>query len=163
MVAIWPRYDQSAMFATISICDRILRLLLRLVVGHRTIGGTRGRAITNDWRRSIARSIVGNRATSGGDQRPIVRSIVATCDRSHDRSQPIAASREMGRSIRYKGSRSYWRLLLSWRWFLRRRSTAAATAPSCCCCSICSRANISSSLLGGTGTPAIAICSLRVS
>lgn len=82
LMAIWPRYDQSAMFATISICDRIQRLLLRLVVGHRTIGGTRARAITNDWRRSIARSIVGNRATSGGDQRPIVPPIVRSCNQS---------------------------------------------------------------------------------
>ena len=35
-----------------------------LVVGHRTIGSTRGRTINNDCRRSMARSIVGNRATS---------------------------------------------------------------------------------------------------
>ena len=28
-------------------------------------------AITNDWRMSMARSIVGNRATSGSDQRPM--------------------------------------------------------------------------------------------
>jgi hypothetical protein len=63
---------------------RMQRLLLRLVVGHRTIDGTRGRANTNDWRRSIAGPIVGNRATSGGNQPPIVRSIVAAGDRSHD-------------------------------------------------------------------------------
>ena len=29
-----------------------------MVVGHRTIGRTRGRAMNNDWRRSMARSIV---------------------------------------------------------------------------------------------------------
>ena len=65
------------------------------------------RAITNDWRISMARSIVGNRANSGSDQRlmydqllrpttersinrcilrPIVRSIVTSCDRSVDQS-----------------------------------------------------------------------------
>jgi hypothetical protein len=61
--------------AAISICNRILRLLFGRVVGHRATGGTRGRAITNNRRTS--------RETSGSDQRPIVRSIVATCDRSH--------------------------------------------------------------------------------
>jgi hypothetical protein len=39
-----------AMCARISICDCILRLLLRPVVGHRTTGGTRCRVITNDGR-----------------------------------------------------------------------------------------------------------------
>ena len=96
LVAICPRCDRSAMFATISNCSKpILRLMI-----DRTIGRTRGRAIINDWRRSIARSIVGNRATTGSDHRPIVRSIytfddrgtlrpitwsiVACCDRSDD-------------------------------------------------------------------------------
>ena len=46
----------------------------------------RGRAITNDWRRSMARSIVGNSATNGSDQRPIVRSVTAPDDRSYDQS-----------------------------------------------------------------------------
>ena len=32
---------------------------------------TPGRAITNDWRISMARAIAGNRATSGSDQRPM--------------------------------------------------------------------------------------------
>ena len=49
-----------------------------------TIGGTCSRAITKDWRRLIVRSIVGNRVTSRGDQQLIVRSIVATYDRSYD-------------------------------------------------------------------------------
>ena len=31
----------------------------------------RGRSITNDWRISMARAIVGNRATNGSDQRPM--------------------------------------------------------------------------------------------
>ena len=57
-----------------------------------SIGGTRGRAITNDWRRSSARAIGSSRATSGDDQRLVVRAIVASCDRSHDRSQPVATS-----------------------------------------------------------------------
>ena len=34
----------------------------------------------------MARSVVGNRATSGGDHRPIVRSITASDDRSYDQS-----------------------------------------------------------------------------
>ena len=72
----------------------------------------RGRAITNDWRISMARAMVGIRATSGNDQRPMwisycarrppivatdgminrdgrrpmVRPIVATCDRSYEQS-----------------------------------------------------------------------------
>ncbi len=61
-------------------------MLLRLVVGRRTNGGTCSRAITKDWRRLIVISIVGNRATSRGDQQLIVQSIVATYDRSYDRS-----------------------------------------------------------------------------
>ena len=86
---------------------------LWLIVGHRTIGLTRGRAITNDRKRWVSRSIVGNRATSGsltdrtlsfayehqsydqscrlasdrminlGILRSIVRSIVASCDLSY--------------------------------------------------------------------------------
>ena len=78
-VAIWPRCDRSAMSATISSGGWSL-----------TIGRTRGRAITNDWRRWMTRSVVCNRATSGSDRRPIVRqslrptidrrSIVLSCD-----------------------------------------------------------------------------------
>ena len=60
LVAIGPRCDQSAMFATISSSSRIPRSI-----------STRGRAFTNDWRISMARAIVGNRATSGSDQRPM--------------------------------------------------------------------------------------------
>ena len=60
--------------------------VIALKTGRRTIGGTCSRAITKDWRRLIVRSIVGNRATSRGDQQLIVRSIVATYDRSYDRS-----------------------------------------------------------------------------
>ena len=51
-VAIWRTCDRSAMFATIASSDRILHWSFFLVVGHRTIGRTRGRAINNDWRRS---------------------------------------------------------------------------------------------------------------
>ena len=94
----WLRLDQggTAMFATIS----------------RSIS-THGRAITNDWRISMARAIVGNCATSGSDQRPpydqslrpatdgttnrplppatdhiraIVQTLVASCDRAYDQS-----------------------------------------------------------------------------
>ena len=52
--------DRSAMFATIFSSGRIPRSI-----------STRGRAITNDWRISMARAIVGNRATSSIDQRPM--------------------------------------------------------------------------------------------
>ena len=89
-----------------NVCDdlnsgRMLRLLLRLVVGHRTIGGTLGRAITNDWRRLIARSVVGNRETSRMISRlylrPLARSVVYIYDQSHDWSHAVAASRAIGR------------------------------------------------------------------
>ena len=64
---------------------------------------TRGRAITNDWRISMARAIVGNRATSGSDQRPTdVRSVIAPDDRSYDQSW-----RQIGRSIVTAGERWY--------------------------------------------------------
>ena len=36
-----------------------------LVVGIRTIGCTPGRTITNDWRRLMARSTIGNHVTNG--------------------------------------------------------------------------------------------------
>ena len=98
LVAIGPRCDRSAMFATISSSGRIPRSI-----------STRGLAITNDWRISMTRVIIGNRATRGSDQhrctinrdgrrpmvrsidrcilRRIVRAIVTSCDRSYDRSQ----------------------------------------------------------------------------
>ena len=59
-VAIGPRCERSAKFATISSIGRIWRSI-----------STRGRAITNDWTISMARAIVGNRATSGSDKRPM--------------------------------------------------------------------------------------------
>ena len=43
----WLRWDQGA-------TGRILRSVFLLVVCHRTIGRTRGRATNNDWRRSMA-------------------------------------------------------------------------------------------------------------
>ena len=60
LVAIGPMCDRSAMFAKISTSGRIQRSI-----------STRGRAIAKDWRMSMARAIVGNRATSGSDQRPM--------------------------------------------------------------------------------------------
>ena len=95
LVAIGPRCDRSAIFATISSSGRIPRSTYM-----------RRRAITNDWRISMARAIVGNRATIGGSdhrpivtagdrcndqqdrciQRPIVRALVACCDRAYDKS-----------------------------------------------------------------------------
>ena len=59
------------MFATISSSGCIGRPRL----AGRTIGRKRGRAIANDWRRSITRAIVRNRAISVSDHRPIIRSI----------------------------------------------------------------------------------------
>ena len=54
----WLRLGQSVMFATISSSGRIPRSIF-----------TCGHAFTNDWRISMARVIVGNRATGGSDQR----------------------------------------------------------------------------------------------
>ena len=102
-VAIGPRCDRSAMFATISSSSggRIPRSI-----------STRGRAITIDWRISMARAIVGNRATSGSYQRsmvrsidrcilrPIVRAIVASCDRSYEHSWHPVTERTINRGTR---------------------------------------------------------------
>ena len=87
------------MFATIF---RILRSVFLLVVGHRTIGRTRGRASNNDLKRSMARSIIGNRTTSGSHNRSIVRSIAAPDDRSYDQSRNYATDsvgRHMGSDL----------------------------------------------------------------
>ena len=67
-------------------CDRSFLL----VVGHRTIGRTRGRAINTDWRRSMTRSI-----TSQG----IVRLVVAINDRSCDQSWPPTIDHTINRRI----------------------------------------------------------------
>ena len=68
------------MFATISRRGgRIRRSVFLLVVGHRTIGRARGRAIKTDWRRSMTRSII---------SKEIVRLVVAINDRSYDQSWP---------------------------------------------------------------------------
>ena len=75
MVAIVPRCERSAMFATISSSARIRRLI-----------STRGRAITNNKKISMARAIVGNRATSGSDQRPMYDQLLRpTTDRTINR------------------------------------------------------------------------------
>ena len=58
-----------------------------------------GRAITNDWRISMARAIAGNRTTSGSDQRPTdVRSIVAAGDRWYDQSIVASCDRSYEQS-----------------------------------------------------------------
>ena len=89
VVAIGPRCDRSAMFATISSSGRILRSIF-----------TRGRAITNDWRISMARTIVGNRATSGSDQRPIYdHSWRPATDGTINRSLHLATDRTSKRGI----------------------------------------------------------------
>ena len=84
-VAIGPRCDRSAMFATISSIPRSIC----------------GRAITNDGRISMARAIVGNRATSGSDQRPTdIRSIVtAATDGTINRSLHPVTDRTSNRGI----------------------------------------------------------------
>ena len=58
LVAMGPRCDRSAMFATIFSSGRIPRSIC-----------TCGRAFKNDWRISMAIPIVGYRATSGSYQR----------------------------------------------------------------------------------------------
>ena len=52
-------YDQSARFATISFWSYVV-IALKIVITHHTIGSARGGAIMNDWRGSIARSIIDN-------------------------------------------------------------------------------------------------------
>ena len=70
----------------VAYCDRSFLL----VVGHRTIGRTRGRAINNDWRRSMAISIISLK---------IVRLVVAKNDRSYDQSWPPTIDRMINRGI----------------------------------------------------------------
>ena len=83
------------MSATISRSGRIFDWSL-------AIGRERGRAISNDWRKSMARSVVGNRETSGSDHRPIVRS---SCDRLHDQSWHPATDRTINRRVRRRNER----------------------------------------------------------
>ena len=87
LVAFGLRCDRSAMFATISSGRRILRSI-----------STHDQTITNDWRISIARAIVGNGATSGSDQRPTVRSIVTAGDRWYEQSLHPAIDRTSNRA-----------------------------------------------------------------
>ena len=61
-----------------------------LVVGHGTIGRTRGRAINTDWRRSMTISII---------SKEIVRLVVAINDRSYDQSWPPTIDRTINRQI----------------------------------------------------------------
>ena len=96
------------MFATISSSSRMQRSI-----------STPGRAITNGLRISMARAIVGNRATSGSDKRPtdvraIVtaggrwydQSIVASCDRSYEQSWHPVTDRTSIRGILWLSVRS---------------------------------------------------------
>ena len=62
---------------------------------------TRGRAITNDLRLSMARAIVGNRAARGSDQVTDVRSVIAPDDRSYDQSWRPASRRII---LEYEGA-----------------------------------------------------------
>ena len=65
LVAIGPRCDRSAIFATISSSGRVQRSI-----------STRGRAITTDWRISMTRAVVGNRASCGSDQQPMYEQLL---------------------------------------------------------------------------------------
>ena len=84
------------MFATISSSGRIRRLI-----------STRGRAITNDTKISMARAIVGNRATGGSDQRPMYDQLLRPTtdrtinrgDRSYDQSCRPATDGMINRCI----------------------------------------------------------------
>ena len=69
---------------------RILRSFCLLVVGHSTIGCTRVRATHNDWRRSLARSII---------SLEIVRLVVAINYRPYDQSWPPTIDRTINRGI----------------------------------------------------------------
>ena len=60
----------------------------------------RGRAITNNWRISMARAIVGNRATSGSYQRPMYdQSLRPATDATINRSLHRATDRTSNRGI----------------------------------------------------------------
>ena len=54
----------------------------------------------------MARSIVGNRATSSSDGRPIVRSIIASDDRSYYQSWSLMNDRTINRGVRRHVTRS---------------------------------------------------------
>ena len=59
---------------------------------------------TPDWKsrkkkKKMARSVVGNRATSGSDHRPIVRSVIASDDLSYNQSSRPATDRTINRDI----------------------------------------------------------------
>ena len=79
LVAIWRMCGRLAMFATISRS------------GHRTIGRTHGRAINNDWRRSMARSII--------SLETVYIIVVSINDRSYDQSWPPTIDRTINRGI----------------------------------------------------------------
>ena len=61
-----------------------------LVVGHRTIGRTRGRAVSTGWRRLMARSII---------SLEIVRLVLVINDRLYDQSWPPTIDRTINRGI----------------------------------------------------------------
>ena len=89
LVALGPRCDRSALFATISSSGRIPRSISR-----------RGRAFANDWRISMARSIVGNRATCGSEFRTMYdQSWRPATDGTINRSLPPATDRTSNRGI----------------------------------------------------------------
>ena len=69
--------------------------LFLLVVGHRTIGRTRDRAINTDWRRSMTRYII---------SKEIVRLVVAINDLSYDQSWPPTIDRTINRGILHEQS-----------------------------------------------------------
>ena len=88
----WAKVHRSAMFATNFSSDRIRRSI-----------STCGRAITNDWRISMARAIVGNRVTSNTmyDQllRPTTDRTINRGDRSYDQSLRPATDGAINRCI----------------------------------------------------------------
>ena len=73
-------------------------------IAYRQPSPTRGRAITNDWRISMAISIVRNRATSGSDQRPLYDQLLRT---TTDRTISRRVRRPIVRSVVASGHRSY--------------------------------------------------------
>ena len=81
-----------------NVCYDLQQLIRRSI-------STRGCAITNDWRISMARAIEGNRATSGSDPRPMYDQLLTTdCtinrgDRAYDQSWRPATDRTSNRGI----------------------------------------------------------------
>ena len=125
------------MFATISSSGCIRRLI-----------STRGRAITSDTKISMARAIVGNRATSGSDQPPMYDQLLRpTTDRTINRGdrrpmvgsivtrprplRPVVCDRSCEHSWRGRVHDQLWHPTVDRRSIVVQRSIARSIVASC--------------------------------